>query len=162
MMSVVTLPAKQVYLLEMEQRHIFPKFSPCGVADPTREVLAHNPCNFCLLRQGTNQLSCLPSESNPRQQATAASCLWMSISLLPYLPFSNSPLSRYLSRSGINFGFEEEALNTWYAVDRSLDREPLQACLHATTLGSGYVHQYAHQKKKIRKTVHVRIYVHTA
>lgn len=28
-MSVVTPPAKEVYLLEMEQRHIFPKFSSC-------------------------------------------------------------------------------------------------------------------------------------
>lgn len=48
-MSVVTLPTKQVYLLEMEQRHIFPKFSSCGVVGGSdREVLARNPCNFCL------------------------------------------------------------------------------------------------------------------
>lgn len=51
MMSVVVaLPTKQVYLLEMEQRHIFPKFSPCGVAvDPIGEflhsILATSACH---------------------------------------------------------------------------------------------------------------------
>lgn len=50
MMSVVTPPTEQVYLLEMEQRHVFPKFSLCGVADPLRELLAHDPCNFYLVR----------------------------------------------------------------------------------------------------------------
>lgn len=47
-------------------------------------------------------------------------------------------------------------------MDRSLDREPLlQACtlLHATALGSGYVHPYAHQKKKSRDGA--RTYVRT-